>query len=83
LVPEFSPASRFIFLSFSPRPSGPRPKGSVTTSPVSFPPRLVAGALVASHGSFAQAITTIGLIYLVGLIVLIFARETKGQALPD
>jgi MFS family permease len=43
----------------------------------------VAGALVASHGSFAKAISTIGLIYLVGLVVLIFARETKGQALPD
>jgi len=42
-----------------------------------------AGALVAMHGSFARAITTVGLIYLLGLVVLIFARETKGQALPE
>jgi MFS family permease len=43
----------------------------------------VAGALVAAHGSFAKAITTIGLIYLLGLVVLVFARETKGKALPE
>ncbi len=43
----------------------------------------IAGALVAAHGSFARAITIIGTIYLLGLIVVIFARETKGQALPD
>jgi MFS family permease len=43
----------------------------------------LAGALVAAHGSFARAITTIGLIYLLGLVALLFARETKGQALPD
>ncbi len=43
----------------------------------------VAGALVASHGSFARAIAAIGTIYLLGLVVLIFARETKGQGLPD
>ncbi len=43
----------------------------------------VAGALVAAHGSFARAITMIGTIYLVGLIVVVFARETKGRALPE
>jgi MFS family permease len=43
----------------------------------------VTGAMVSAHGSFARAITVIGLIYLLGLVVLIFARETKGQALPD
>jgi MFS family permease len=43
----------------------------------------VAGALIAAHGSFAPAIATIGSIYVLGLAVLIFARETKGQALPD
>jgi MFS family permease len=43
----------------------------------------VTGAMVSAHGSFARAITVIGLIYLLGLIVLIFARETKGQPLPD
>jgi hypothetical protein len=39
--------------------------------------------LTAAHGSFAPAIATIGSIYFVGLIIRIFARETKGQALPD
>lgn len=42
-----------------------------------------AGALVSVHGSFARAITIIGSIYLLGLVVLVYARETKGQALPD
>jgi len=44
---------------------------------------LLAGLLTAAHGSFAPAIATIGSIYVVGLIILIFARETKGRALPD
>jgi MFS family permease len=43
----------------------------------------VAGALIAAHGAFAPAIATIGSIYILGLLVLIFARETKGRALPD
>lgn len=42
-----------------------------------------AGALVAAHGAFAPAIAIVSSIYLVGLLVLFFARETKGQALPD
>ncbi|HET8563596.1 MAG TPA: MFS transporter [Candidatus Binatia bacterium] len=41
------------------------------------------GFLVSAHGAFAPAITIIGMIYLMGLAVLIFARETKGQPLPD
>jgi MFS family permease len=43
----------------------------------------VAGALISAHGAFAPAIATISCIYFFGLIVLLFARETKGQALPD
>ena len=43
----------------------------------------LAGALISFHGAFAPAITIIGSIYFLGLIILIFARETKGQALPD
>jgi hypothetical protein len=43
----------------------------------------VAGALVAAHGSFARAIAMIGTVYLLGLIVVVFARETRGQALPE
>jgi MFS family permease len=43
----------------------------------------VAGAMVSAHGSFSRAISVIGLVYLLGLIVLLFARETKGKALPE
>jgi len=44
---------------------------------------LLAGVLTTTHGSFAPAIATIGSVYLIGLVILIFARETHGQALPD
>lgn len=44
---------------------------------------LLAGMLTSAHGAFAPAIATIGSIYVVGLIILIWARETKGQALPE
>jgi cyanate permease len=43
----------------------------------------LAGAMVSAHGSFARAITAVGLVYLLALVVLIFARETQGQALPE
>jgi len=43
----------------------------------------IAGAMVSAHGSFARAITAIGMVYLLSLVVLFFARETKGQALPE
>ena len=41
------------------------------------------GAIVSAYGSFAPAIAIVSLVYLLALIVLIYARETKGQALPD
>jgi len=41
------------------------------------------GFLVTSLGSFGQAASAVALIYLVGLAVLPFAPETKGQPLPD
>lgn len=44
---------------------------------------LLAGVLTSAHGAFAPAIATIGSIYFIGLIILIWARETKGQALPE
>jgi MFS family permease len=44
---------------------------------------LLAGVLTSAHGSFAPAIATIGSVYFIGLIILVFARETRGQALPD
>ena len=41
------------------------------------------GFLVTSLGSFGRAVSAIALIYLVGLIVLPFAPETRGRPLPD
>lgn len=41
------------------------------------------GLLTSARGSFASAITAVGLVYLLGVFLLIFARETKGQLLPD
>lgn len=44
---------------------------------------IAVGAIVSSYGSFAPAIAIVSLVYALGLIVLIYARETRGQALPD
>ena len=44
---------------------------------------LLTGWLVATLGTFGRAASTVALIYLLGLIVLLFAPETKGQRLPD
>ncbi len=41
------------------------------------------GYLVAALGNFGRAASAIGLIYLVGLMILPFAPETKGKPLPD
>ena len=39
------------------------------------------GYLVAQLGTFARAASAVALIYVLGMLVLVFARETKGQAL--
>jgi MFS family permease len=44
---------------------------------------LLTGLLTAARGSFAFAIGIVGLVYVLGLIAVVFARETKGQPLPD
>jgi MFS family permease len=44
---------------------------------------LAVGAIVSAYGSFAPAIAVVSLVYALGLLVLMFARETKGQALPE
>jgi len=44
---------------------------------------LAVGAIVSAYGSFAPAIAIVSLVYTFGLIVLIYARETRGQALPE
>lgn len=41
------------------------------------------GSLVAVFGSFGLAVSAVGLIYAVGLLVLPFAPETRGQPLPE
>ena len=41
------------------------------------------GFLVTALGGFGRAASAIALIYLVGLLILPFAPETKGQPLPD
>jgi MFS family permease len=39
------------------------------------------GILVARFGTFARAASSIALIYLLGTVVLLFARETKGKVI--
>lgn len=41
------------------------------------------GMLVAALGSVGRAASTIGLIYIAGLLILPFAPETKGRPLPE
>ncbi len=41
------------------------------------------GWLVTTLGTFGRAASTVALVYLLGLVVLPFAPETKGQRLPD
>ena len=41
------------------------------------------GYLVTSLGSFGRAASAVALIYLVGLLILPYAPETKGQPLPE
>jgi MFS family permease len=43
----------------------------------------VTGYLVTRLGSFGRAASGVALIYLVGLFILLFARETRGRPLPD
>jgi MFS family permease len=42
----------------------------------------VTGYLVTALGSFGRAASAVSLIYLVGLLILPFAHETRGQPLP-
>jgi len=42
---------------------------------------LITGTLVGFFGSYAKAASAVSLIYLIGIVVLIFARETRGERL--
>ncbi len=41
----------------------------------------ITGYLVGALGSYAKAATAVSLVYVVGMLVLLFARETRGQTL--
>ncbi len=41
----------------------------------------ITGYLVGAMGSYAKAATAVSLVYVVGMVVLLFARETRGQTL--
>ena len=41
------------------------------------------GWLVTTLGTFGKAASTVALIYVLGLVVLLFAPETRGKPLPD
>jgi MFS family permease len=41
------------------------------------------GWLVTTFGTFGRAVSAIAFIYLLGLLILPFAPETRGKALPD
>jgi MFS family permease len=43
----------------------------------------VTGSLVAALGSFGRAASVVALIYALGLLVLPFAPETRGEPLPE
>ncbi len=43
----------------------------------------VTGALVSAFGSFGLAASAVGIVYLAGLVILVFAPETKGNPLPE
>jgi MFS family permease len=41
------------------------------------------GWLVTTLGTFGRAASTVALVYLIGLVVLLYAPETKGRPLPE
>jgi len=43
----------------------------------------ITGSLVVALGGFGPAVSAIALIYLLGLLILPFAPETRGKPLPD
>ena len=44
---------------------------------------VLTGVLVTALGTFGRAASAIALIYVLGLLILPFARETRGQPLPE
>jgi MFS family permease len=50
---------------------------------IASPSPLLTGTLVAALGGFGRAAAAIALVYLLGLLILPFAPETKGRPLPE
>lgn len=50
---------------------------------IAFLGPLTAGAIISRLGGYGIAATTVGLIYLLGLVVAPFCPETKGRPLPE
>ncbi|MDQ7096512.1 MFS transporter [Desulfosporosinus sp. PR] len=44
---------------------------------------LLTGFLVNSFGSYAKAVAAVSAIYIIGIVALFWAKETKGKPLPD
>ena len=42
---------------------------------------LITGTLVGFFGSYAKAASAVSMVYVLGIFVLIFARETRGERL--
>jgi MFS family permease len=50
---------------------------------VAFLGPLLSGAIISHLGGYGVAATTVGLIYILGLIVAPMCPETRGKQLPD
>ncbi|MFE7276782.1 MULTISPECIES: MFS transporter [Streptomyces] len=50
---------------------------------IAFLGPLTAGAIISRLGGYGIAATTVGLIYVLGLVVALFCPETKGKPLPE
>ena len=79
---EYSAGSRFICPNCFPRIRATGAgfcfnSGQVLAASGPF----LTGYLGAQLGTFARAASAVALIYVLGMLVLLFARETKGQML--
>jgi MFS family permease len=50
---------------------------------IAFLGPLLAGTLITHFGGFGEAATIVGLVYIIGMIAVLFLPETRGKPLPD